>query len=454
MTYSTFQGLARTSRGSMVPASMRRIMRLGPVRVYWIAALLVAAGLSVTQAQSLGPTTPPGQAPDPAAAPVIETADTVESDPMRRLGSAIGRCPGLAREARRYRSAVLNPMRDWAEQSLADIRSASVFYPFSGPDAATAVALFPDASRFLLIARQQASVEQLVEPDEAVQASECELHQFVSRTGFYRTHDLDGKERPTPRLLTLLLMSLETAGVLPLRVAALQLDPEGGLLRRSPWHVATDLDGHFRPEDSEAIRGKPVSTAPRREPIATARASSAPERESGAVASGQEALEREPSGIRVEGLDDRGRTVVFDYLSMDLSDRGVRRRSLEYKWIESEIRQTVLIKSASHLLQSANFSNLATLIARHAQLVVQDETGLDALKLARFSQVRVHGEFTEPYMLWRESLAMGRLREFVDRQLPADAPPFPFGYRKPSGTFIVVASGERTEPPVSSAPTR
>jgi hypothetical protein len=106
------------------------------------------------------------------------------------------------------------------------------------------------------------------------------------------------------------------------------------------------------------------------------------------------------------------------------------------------------------LLQSPNFSNLTRLVANQSKLVVQDETGLDALKLARFSQVRVHGEFTEPFALWRESLAMGRLREFVDRQIPADTPPFPFGYRKPSGTFIVVASGERIESPLSSAPAR
>jgi hypothetical protein len=341
---------------------------------------------------------------------------------MRRLGSAVGRCPGLAREAQRYRNAVLNPMREWSEQSLADIQSASVIYPFSGPDAATAVALFPDASRFVLIARQQASVEQLDEPDEAVQVSECELHQFVSRTGFYRTHDLDGKDRATPRLLTLLLMSLETAGILPLRVASLQIDSQGGMFQRSPWQVSTDLDGRFRPEQGGPVQAGPASTDSRREPAAPA-----------------PAPERDPSGIRIEGLDDRGRTVVFDYISMDLSDRGVRRGSTAYRWIEGEIGRTVLIKSASHLLQSPNFSNLAQLVANRSKVVLQDETGLDALKLARFSQVRVHGEFTEPYALWRESLAMGRLREFVDRQVPADTPPFPFGYRKPSGTFIVIA---------------
>lgn len=417
---------------------MRRVDQFRPVGVSAIAGLLIAAGLSVVraqprepvailaQAQSQGPVAAQEQPESPAAAPVHEAADTVESDPMRRLGSAVGQCPGLAKETQRYRNAVLNPMRDWSERSLVDVRSESVIYPFSGPDAATAVALFPNASRFLLIARQQATVSQLGEPDESIKASECELHQFVSRTGFYRTHDLDGKERPKPRLLTLLLMSLETAGILPQRVAALQLDPQGELRRQPPWHVTTDLDGQFRPDNAG----------------------------SAAVAPTPETPEREPSGVRIEGLDDRGRTIVFDYLSMDLSDRGVRRRSAEYKWIESESRQSVLIKSASHLLQSPNFTNLATLIARHARLVLQDETGLDALKLARFSQIRIHGEFTEPYALWRESLAMGRLREFVERQLPDEAPPFPFGYRKPSGTFIVVASGERVVPPVSTAPAR
>lgn len=355
--------------------------------------------------------TPPAQ-PSPTHASLVQP---IESDPMRRPGALVERCPELLKEVRRYRETVLNPMRDWAADALAAERSPTVFYPFSGPDIATAVALFEHASRFILIARQAASVAQLDPPEEAVEASECELHRFVMRTGFYRTHDLDGKDRPTPRLLALLLMSLETAGIMPTRVGSLHIDRNGALLHPGPLLVATDIDGRFRPAGDVSI---PAGMSAR-------------------------LTESESRGVRITGLDDRGRTVVIDYLSMDLSDRGLRRAGREYKWIEGEMAHTVLIKSASHLLQLPNFSNLAHLITHQSGRVVQDETGLDVLRLSRFDQISVHGGFTDPYELWRESVAMGRLREFVREQIASETPPFPFGYRKPAGTFILIATGAR-----------
>jgi len=373
--------------------------------------LLIASWMGSGIGLSLAEAAPSAQ-PAPTHAPLVQP---LESDPMRRSGALVERCPGLSKDVRRYREAVLNPMRDWASDTLAAERSPTVLYPFSGPDIATAVALFEHASRFILVARQAASVAQLQAPDETVEVSECELHRFVMRTGFYRTHDLDGKDRPTPRLLALLLMSLETAGIVPTRVGSLHIDPNGTLLHARPQHVATDIDGHFRPAgDVSAPAGMSAM-----------------------------ATDSESSGVRIEGLDDRGRTVVIDYLSMDLSDRGLRTTGREHKWIEGEMGHTVLIKSASHLLQSPNFSNLARLIAHRSRRVVQDETGLDVLKLSQFDQISVYGGFTDPYELWRESVAMGRLRAFVQHQIASETPPFPFGYRKPAGTFIMIATGVR-----------
>lgn len=368
-------------------------------------------GLALAEAsQPSAPSQNAGRAP--TTAPVMRS---IQSDPMSRPGALVERCPGLGKDVRRYREAVLNPMRDWAAAALVGERGEAVLYPFSGPDIATAVSLFEHASRFILIARQSVSVAQLDPPDESVESSECELHRFVMRTGFYRTHDLDGKDRPTPRLLALLLMSLETAGIVPTRVGSLHIDGHGTLLHAGPHHVATDIDGSFRPAGD-------VSTPP------------------GMAA---KAIDSQSGGVRVEGLDDRGRTIVIDYLSMDLSDRGLRRAGREHKWIEGEAGHTVLLKSASHLLQSPNFSNLAQLIANRSRRVVQDETGLDVLKLSRFERVRVHGGFTDPYELWRESVAMERLREFVRERIASETPPFPFGYRKPAGTFIMIATEER-----------
>ena len=54
----------------------------------------------------------------------------------------------------RFAQKRLKPMRDWATQELSTAKNVegSVFYPFSGPDVANILALFPQAKNYLLIA--------------------------------------------------------------------------------------------------------------------------------------------------------------------------------------------------------------------------------------------------------------------------------------------------------------
>ena len=52
----------------------------------------------------------------------------------------------------RFTRGRLAPMREWASKELGSARSATVFYPFSGPDFVNVFALFPHAKTYLLIA--------------------------------------------------------------------------------------------------------------------------------------------------------------------------------------------------------------------------------------------------------------------------------------------------------------
>ena len=52
----------------------------------------------------------------------------------------------------RFTRGRLAPMREWASKELGSARSATVFYPFSGPDFVNVFALFPQAKTYLLIA--------------------------------------------------------------------------------------------------------------------------------------------------------------------------------------------------------------------------------------------------------------------------------------------------------------
>jgi hypothetical protein len=77
-------------------------------------------------------------------------------------GSALAACegrPAWARHAKffdqnweRFTRGRLTPMREWAAKELSSVQTATVFYPFSGPDFINAFTLFPRAKTYLLIA--------------------------------------------------------------------------------------------------------------------------------------------------------------------------------------------------------------------------------------------------------------------------------------------------------------
>ena len=63
-----------------------------------------------------------------------------------------------------YETRIGRPMRRWGCQELARVEGGTVFYPFSGPDLPTAVHLFPDADRYVMV-----SMEKAEPPTEASQ---------------------------------------------------------------------------------------------------------------------------------------------------------------------------------------------------------------------------------------------------------------------------------------------
>ena len=80
------------------------------------------------------------------------------SNPGSTLAAGEGR-PAWVRHAKffdqnweRFTRGRLAPMREWAAKELAAAQTATVFYPFSGPDFINVFALFPRAKTYLLIA--------------------------------------------------------------------------------------------------------------------------------------------------------------------------------------------------------------------------------------------------------------------------------------------------------------
>ena len=80
------------------------------------------------------------------------------SNPGGALAACEGR-PGWVRHARffdqnweKFTRGRLAPMREWAAKELDASQTATVFYPFSGPDFINAFTLFPRAKTYLLVA--------------------------------------------------------------------------------------------------------------------------------------------------------------------------------------------------------------------------------------------------------------------------------------------------------------
>ena len=211
--------------------------------------------------------------------------------------------------------------------------------------------------------------------------------------------------------------------MVPAAIMPIRIDDEGRLQIARDQQVLADDDGVFR-SAWPAVEATPATEAS----------------QSGGS---------RPAGVRFEMFDEHGKRRIIDYLSLDLSNAGLRAPSAEIDWLSGVATGAVLIKSASHLPQAAHFSNLVRIITERSRGIVQDETGLDVQALAALGNIAVHGRFSEPHELWRGAESMERLRSFTEQQPRLGSPPFVLGYRKPSGTLMMVATRAPGESPTA-----
>jgi hypothetical protein len=147
-----------------------------------------------------------------------------------------------------------------------------------------------------------------------------------------------------------------------------------------------------------------------------------------------------PDGLRFHVITADKRSVLVDYLRMNLSNSGLQAEPRLQQFLSTHTGGTIFIKSASHLLQKNYFSVLAGLITDHAQSVVQDETGLDIELLSKHYHVDSYGKFLRPHPLWHDSPSGVRLRNFLSAKETLQPLPFTIGYEKTSGSVLLVGT--------------
>ena len=326
---------------------------------------------------------PPPSAAEPPALPPLDAEHTAKllPDPPD--------CPQLQEWAHAWRQRFLGKMNDWVRSELPDLHPKTVLYPFSGPDIATAMAMFPTASHYTLVADQVAEYPYLsrarVAPANVTKA-ECTILSRFKDMGFYVTMELNGAESTSvarPGFLPLLVAGTVFMDTKVVRAAVLTLDPRG------------------------AVREIPAGSAPAR-------------------------------GVRLVVEFPTGRRATVDYVQIDLSDNGLAGNAAARKFMQQDT-DVLFLKSASHLLQNPAFSTLAgDFTARRAPYIVQDETGLDIQRLQAGWFVTAYGKFTSPHRSWQNNPHALKLVEYYRNNHSAGELPFKIGYRKEAGSALLV----------------
>lgn len=264
--------------------------------------------------------------------------------------------------------------------------TATVFYPFAGADFTTIHRLYPDATRYVLIALQPAG------PMPDLTASQRDTNEILDvfyammedfhRRAYFITEELNDQfsrnRTAVPGITPVMAMAAEREGFEVVSVTPIGLNADGSdVLLLDP---ATATDTQWR--------------------------------------SVRIALNRRADGV----------AVTLDYLRLDLSDDNLEAQPADRAFVEAMSHHPTFFKAASYLPQYTNFEVVAQSVLANAPSVVQDESGIDYAELAAVFEVRLYGEFEVPHEEFSASL-QSSLREAYDVG-PVLELPFRFGYWK------------------------
>lgn len=335
-----------------------------------------------------------------------------DSSPEDRTARLLGGFPDVmdvrARRARphyaaridrafaRFEEKVGGPMQTWAAAALAQSPGETVFYPFAGADFPTAHRMYPDASRYVLIAMQRGgsppNPDALAREDlgEFLAGYERLLGAFLRR-GFFVTAEMNeetGNDAAIRGITGALMVFAAREGFELLEVLPVMLADDGTITAH------TGDRGHAATWDSVRLT-----------------------------------LKRRADGV----------PVTLEYLRVGLSNNTLKVGTPEMTLVSGLSDQRVILKAASHLPQDGNFTAITRLLLTRAPTIVQDETGVayDALK-GRFA-VKLYGSFKQVNLLFDGS----DQETLIDAYRTVGALerlPFHVGYRKGAAACLLVAT--------------
>ena len=283
-------------------------------------------------------------------------------------------------------------IRGWAPEALGDAYQdqGPMYYMFSGPDFLYANAFFPNASTYILCGVEPVGpipdVTQV--PHPALASALANLRKSLDSVlsfSFFITKNMKVD-----------LRQQQLSGTLPVLYVFLA---RAGCTIDSVESVALDKTGAFVPE------GK--GTTP---------------------------------GVKIVFTGRAGRSQTLYYFTTDLANWAIKVNPNFMRFCEQQGSGVSLLKAASYLMHSDNFSQVRDYLLTHSKMIVQEDSGIPYRYFARNKwDIRFHGHYIGPI---NRFLKHGQLDLAKDANASHPAPlPFSFGYQwKPSQSAVMVAT--------------
>jgi hypothetical protein len=286
----------------------------------------------------------------------------------------------------------LSKIRAWAPRALGPSHqdSGPMFYMFSGPDFLYANAFFPNASTYILCGMEPVGPVPDIDkiPRAVLPSALANLRKSLDSVlswSFFITKNMK-----------IDLTQTQLNGTLPVLYVFLA---RAGCTIDSVTPVALDLAGNFAPE------GK--GTTP---------------------------------GVKIAFFGPSGREQTLFYFASDLADWAIKTNPGFGKFCERQGQGVTLLKAASYLMHSNNFSMVRGFLLAHSKLILQDDSGIpfhffDPQKW----DIRFYGRYHGPINRFKEHPQPDLAK--ADAESKSAPLEFSFGYQwQPSRSWLMVAT--------------
>jgi hypothetical protein len=308
----------------------------------------------------------------------------------------------------RFAQPNLEELRTWWEK-YAPANSATVFYPFSGPDIANALALFPDADTYVLFGLEPPGAipdPLAMTPDalsDGLNSIRISLDTFFE-ANFFVTKGMERKLGRTPfngiAGLLMLFLSLSDCTVTGARKIA--VGPESTVL------AGTTED------DAIKWQSAPHSRVP---------------------------------GVEITFSRAGGKPQTVRYFMLNVDDDALTRTSPNFlPYLRSTGRLVTVIKSASYLMhkdsahqQPPTFDQIRAFVLAQSDLVVQDDSGVPLKYFERDRwKLGFHGVYDAPIPMFSNLLQKDLKLEMSKNS--TGKLPFSYGYNRKRGESNLITA--------------